>query len=148
MRIPAAKVLILPARIDNLYDCIDFVASCAAGLEFDQQRIDEIRLAVEEVLVNIINYAYPENPEPGEIEIACSVSGDNALIIEIADSGVPFNILSVKDPETDAEIDDRQIGGLGIYFVKQIMDDVRYAREGGRNRLTLTAGRTRRDIPA
>lgn len=132
--------------MDRLYECIDFVASCAAEHGFDQKRISEIRLALEEVLVNIIHYAYPETPETGDIEITCHVSGNNALEIEVADSGVPFNILSVKNPELDAEIEDRQIGGLGVYLVKQIMDDVCYVREGGRNRLTLTAGRTRIDL--
>ena len=139
MRTSAVKSLILPARIENLHGCIDFVAACAAGQGFGKRRISEIRLALEEVLVNIINYAYSDRPETGDIEIACRRTGENALEIEIIDSGAPFDMLASKEPDTEAEIPDRQIGGLGIFFVKQIMNGIRYAREGGRNKLTLTA---------
>jgi len=102
---------------------------------FDSRRLSEIELCVEEVLVNIFNYAYPG--EPGEVEISCHSAPEGTLTIRIVDSGIPFNILSSDDPDISLSIDERHIGGLGIYFVKQLMDRVEYHRENNKNVLSL-----------
>lgn len=124
--------------MDSLYDLMAFATSHAREQGFSVERIREIELAVEEILVNIIKYAYEGCDDRGSIEISCKPEGGRSLVIEIADSGTPFDITSVPDPDVNADINDRQIGGLGIYFVKQLMDEVRYRREDGRNKLTLT----------
>jgi serine/threonine-protein kinase RsbW len=135
MAIPAT--ITLPAKLDSLYESMSFVSSCARDLGFSNERISEIELAMEEVLVNIFKYAYKDCSLDGDIEITCTLADAQSFVIEIADSGVPFDIFSAREPDVTAGIDERQIGGLGIFFVKRLMDDVQYRREGGRNKLTL-----------
>ncbi|MCJ7784695.1 MAG: ATP-binding protein [Desulfobacterales bacterium] len=131
------KVLLslhLPARLENLGRFKEFVADCARTEGFDQRRIQEIELALEEALVNIFNYAYPETP--GDIEINCKLE-TGRLIIEIIDSGIPFDMTSLSDPDLTADVEERKIGGLGIFLVKKMVDEVRYRREKDRNILTF-----------
>jgi serine/threonine-protein kinase RsbW len=135
MDIPAT--ITLPAKLDSLYDFMGFVSSCARKHSFSNERITEIELALEEILVNIIKYAYKDCSLDGDIEITCRLADAQSFVIEIVDSGMPFDILSVREPDITADIDERQIGGLGIFFVKRLMDDVRYRREENRNKLTL-----------
>jgi anti-sigma regulatory factor (Ser/Thr protein kinase) len=135
MAIPAT--IILPANLDSLYKSMDFVSSCAREQGFNSKRVSEIELAMEEILVNIFNYAYKESGRDGTVEITCKLADKQSFVIEIADSGVPFNILSVREPDTSAQIDERPIGGLGVFFVKQLMDDIQYRREAEKNILTL-----------
>ncbi len=135
MVIPAS--ITLPAKLESLYTLMDFVSSCAREQGFADERISEIELAMEEVLVNIFNYAYKESGLDGNVKITCRSADARSLVIEIVDSGVPFDILSVHEPDLTAEIDQRPIGGLGIFFVKRFMDDIKYRREAEKNILTL-----------
>jgi len=129
----------LPGEMDSLHALIGFVTSYAGEQGFVGKKISAVELALEEVLVNIIKHAYKESGIEGTIEIRCRKDDAGSLIIEIMDSGLPFDIFSVREPDISADIDERQIGGLGIYFVKKLMDDIRYRRENGRNILTLVA---------
>jgi serine/threonine-protein kinase RsbW len=130
----------LPARLDNLYPLLEFVTSCARRQGAGEARIRAIELAMEELLVNIFNYAYPD--QPGDVEIVCRPDDDGRLLIEIADAGIPFNILTRDEPDLDAGIEERSVGGLGIFFIRQSVRDIRYRRESGRNILTLTVDLT------
>jgi serine/threonine-protein kinase RsbW len=121
---------------------MDFVSSCAREQGFSNERISEIELALEEVLVNIFKYAYKESGLDGDIEITCKLADALSFVIEIADSGMPFDIFSASEPDVTADIDKRQIGGLGVYFVKRLMDDIKYKREAGKNILTLMVRKT------
>ena len=97
----------------------------------------QVRLAMEEIFVNIANYAY--HPEVGEVEVRYDVTNDPLLLtIQFLDSGVPFNPLAKEDADTSEEALMEREGGLGIYLVKNLMDDVRYAYEDGKNVLTMT----------
>lgn len=131
----------LPGAMDSLHTLISFVTSYAGEQGIAGEKISAIELALEEVLVNIIKHAYEESGLEGLIEINCGTDA-GSLVIEIIDSGKPFDIFSVREPDIYADIDERQIGGLGIFFVKKLMDDVRYRREDGRNILTLVAKNT------
>ena len=131
----------LPGAMDSLYSLISFVTSYAGEHGFAGEKISAVELALEEVLVNIIKHAYEESGLEDLIEINCGTD-DGSLVIEIIDSGKPFDIFSVREPDIYADIDERRIGGLGIFFVKNLMDDVRYRREDGRNILTLVAKKT------
>ncbi|MDP2839332.1 MAG: ATP-binding protein [Syntrophales bacterium] len=122
--------------MDSLHPLLVFVRSCAMQQGLGQERLQEIELAMEEILVNIFNYAYPDRL--GEVEVACRLADDGRLLVEVADQGVPYNILSREDPDLKAGIEERNIGGMGVFFVKQFIRDIRYQREGGRNILTLT----------
>jgi serine/threonine-protein kinase RsbW len=126
---------ILPATLENLERLIQSISHCAREQGFDQKRISEIELAAEESLVNIINYSYPERP--GEVEVTCQLDG-RSLVIEMIDTGIPFDVTSLPDPDITADIDDRKIGGLGVFLLKKVMDEVNYRREKNRNILSLT----------
>ena len=126
----------VPALLASLHTLLEFVTSCAKRRGLGQARIREIELVMEELLVNIFNYAYPERP--GDVEVACRLDDAGNLLVEIADEGIPFNILTQKDPDREAGIEERTVGGLGIFFIKRLIRDIRYRREGGRNILTLT----------
>lgn len=123
------------ARMEHLERLIAFVAGYAETAGFPIKRIKEIELAAEEVLVNIFSYGYPGTK--GDVSIECRVEDDLRLVLEISDNGVPFNILEVPNPDVTADISHRRVGGLGVFFVKEMADTARYRRKGGRNILTL-----------
>jgi anti-sigma regulatory factor (Ser/Thr protein kinase) len=137
------KTIRLPAKMDFLHAFMAFTIDCANAEGFSAERTYDLELAVEEILVNIIHYAYPE--KKGEIEITCRPVQHDRLAFKIMDGGVPFNMLAYKDPDTNAAIEERRIGGLGIYFVKRLMDEVTYSRENDRNCLTIVLSKNRRE---
>ena len=132
--------IVQPAKMENLENLLEFVADQARASGFPTRRTAEIRLAAEEVLVNILCYAYPETD--GDVFINCFVEKD-VFILEILDSGIPFNILTVPGPDVTSCLPDRCVGGLGIHFVKEMATEARYVREKRQNRLTLVFGRYR-----
>jgi len=94
-----------------------------------------INLALEEAITNIINYAYKDN---NEHLINLDFSLENSeLKITITDDGIEFNPLLKEDPNTELSLEERKIGGLGIFFVKKIMDNIDYERINNKNILTL-----------
>ncbi|MBQ6013737.1 MAG: ATP-binding protein [Firmicutes bacterium] len=101
------------------------------------QRIQlQVRLAVEEIFVNISSYAY--DPEVGPAEVHCEVLEDPLrVVIQFMDHGKPFDPLAKADADTSEEALLARDGGLGILLVKETMDDVRYSYEGGKNILTI-----------
>ena len=130
---------ILPATLDHLHEAMEFVTAFAAGRGFSPGRIMEIELTLEEALVNIISYAYPG--AAGEMEISCTVGGPDRFILEISDRGIPFDVLSIAEPDLMADVEERKVGGLGVYLIKKLMDDVVYRREEGRNILSMTVAK-------
>lgn len=94
-----------------------------------------IRLACEELVMNITSYAYPEDVE-GFLEVDVEKT-DERIVIRFKDGGMPFNPLEHKKPDTKLPWKLRRIGGLGIFLVNKKMDDVRYAYEDNMNILTI-----------
>jgi len=127
----------LQADIENLDRLIQYVSGFAGEQGFLQKRIREIELATEEALVNIFNYAYPDKSD-GDVEVRCEIDDDDNFAIDILDTGVPFDFKSLSGPDLDSHINDRPIGGLGVFFIQKMADDVRYRRDGEMNILTLT----------
>ena len=125
----------LPAQLEYLQKFIDFVASCSREQGFEKKRVHEIELATEEALVNILNYAYKETN--GYVEIICKLDDNKRFIIEIVDTGIAFNVLSVTAPDISADISERQLGGLGVFLIKEVMDEVLYRYEDNKNKLSL-----------
>ncbi|MEO5359354.1 MAG: ATP-binding protein [Nitrospirota bacterium] len=131
----------LPAALDHLHDFLTAAASCAHAQGFTAERVGEVELVIEEVFVNIASYAYEGQP-PGTAEMVIKADETGNLHVELIDDGVPFDSTAVAEPDLEADIDERRIGGLGIFFMKQLMDDVSYSREDGRNILRFTVART------
>lgn len=112
----------------------DFVEECADRFGLEVRKKFEMLVVVEEAFVNICSYAYPGGE--GEAEISCSVDGD-AFVLEIADSGRAFNVLSLPDPDTTLDIMEREIGGLGVHFIRKFSDSASYRRENNCNILRM-----------
>lgn len=90
-----------------------------------------LNLAMEEAVVNVMNYAYPEGTV-GLIDIDAEIEGDT-ISFTITDSGTPFDPTKADDPDITLDAEERSIGGLGIHLVRQLMDSEEYRREDGKN---------------
>ena len=95
----------------------------------------KIRLSVEEIAENIVNYAY--NNGNGFVEITTTLDEAGMLTISFKDAGVPFNPLEKEDPDITLSLDERPVGGLGIFICKKMMDSVSYIFEDGCNNFTM-----------
>ncbi len=92
-------------------------------------------LIFDELLSNVISYAFPDE---GDHEISAHIEFvAERLTVTISDDGLPFNPLSAKTPDTKADLEDRELGGLGIHLVRSLVDDVAYHRRIDKNVLTL-----------
>jgi serine/threonine-protein kinase RsbW len=135
---PLLSEIIRPANLEHLQTFLDQADQWAREAGLSEKKIQDVALAAEEALVNIFHYAY-EGRE-GDVEMVCRTNSEN-LILEILDTGRPFNPLSRQDPDTSLNLEDRPIGGLGIYLIKQLMDEVHYRQEGDKNILTMVIRR-------
>lgn len=97
--------------------------------------IFQINLALDEVITNIISYAY-EDSACHEIDVTFELAGSK-LLITVSDDGRLFNPLHMPPPDLTASLEEKEMGGLGIHFVRQVMNHVAYEREAGRNKLLL-----------
>ena len=136
-----SKTVTLPARFTSLDQVRRFVVQAAKECDLDPTSVDAVELAVDEAFSNIIEHAYGGESQE-EIQCSCEKSIDR-LVIVLKDCGKPFDPTVVPDPELNARLEEREVGGLGMYFMSQLMDEVHYsftAGPGGRkncNALTL-----------
>ncbi len=108
--------------------------------EWDARLAFRVQLVIEEMVINVINYGH----EDGSHEIEITMDSEPELLrIEITDDGKPFDPLEdAPEPDLEGSIEDRRVGGLGVYLVRTMMDDLSYQREQGKNHLVLVARRT------
>jgi anti-sigma regulatory factor (Ser/Thr protein kinase) len=131
------KELIIEALTENLSEVIAFVDEQLEAADCPVKSRMQIDIAVEEIFVNIANYAYGDNV--GIVMIRSKVSAEPySFKITFIDNGVSYDPLSKPDPDVTLSAEDRQIGGLGIYMVKKNMDSIDYQYLEGQNILTLT----------
>ena len=124
------------AIVDNLPEVKLFVGRCLMGTGCSVGTEKQIMVAVEEVFVNVSNYAYGQ--ETGHVKVCAALSAPpRVLTLTFIDRGVPFNPLDSADPDLTISVQERKIGGLGIFLTKAIMDSVTYRYESGQNILTL-----------
>ena len=130
------KDITVDATLDNLEVVQDFVREELEKQECSMKIMMQIEIAVEEIYVNIVHYAY--NPSVGKATVRCEVT-DNPMqvIIQFLDSGIPFDPLAKEDADITLSAEERDIGGLGIFMVKQSMDEVNYEYKEGKNVLTI-----------
>ena len=112
-----------------------FVKDALARVDLSTKEAREVRLAIEEAVVNVMNYAYPSGTE-GNVSIELLSDGHRLKCI-ISDAGIPFDPTETADADTTSSVEDRCIGGLGIYLLRQLMDTINYERIDGKNVLTL-----------
>ena len=122
------------AQIDHLDEVIGFVEARADRFGLDDKKKFGLLVAVEEAFVNICRYAY--QGAEGEVTLGCGGDADG-FAVEIVDQGVAFDLLSLPDPDITAGILEREIGGLGVAFIRKLTDEVSYRRQGGQNILRM-----------
>ena len=133
-------VKIFEATDENLEAVNDFIHEQIKPFSCHSQTLFQIDLAVEEIFVNISHYAY--SPDKGTVQIDCSVEKTSdapaKLTVSFTDRGKSFNPLAKPDPDITLSVEEREIGGLGIFLTKKYMDSVLYERKDNQNILTFT----------
>ncbi len=130
------ETLTLHNDISEVPQLNDFIEAVAERLGIEPSTALQLQLAVEEAVVNVMDYAYPPD-SVGEVSVATTSDGQ-CLKIVITDSGIPFDPTEQEKADISLSVEERQIGGLGILLVNEIMDAVSYERKDGKNVLTLT----------
>ena len=113
-----------PAKFEFLDEIREIVAQVAREGGFTEKEIYSLQLAADEAASNIIEHAY-EGVSNARLDISCNMRGD-VLTITMRDTGRPFDPSKVKQPNLKADLSERQIGGLGVYLMRKLMDEVRY----------------------
>jgi sigma-B regulation protein RsbU (phosphoserine phosphatase) len=129
------ETLTLKNNVKEVARLSAFIKQVTEQLQIDKELASQLRLAVEEAVVNVIDYAYPAEKE-GEIEVRVMSDG-NIIKFVIIDSGGAFDPTAREKADITLSAEDRQIGGLGLLLVRELMDSINYEREGGKNILTL-----------
>lgn len=134
---PCKRILNLKNKISELEKLTLFIDDVCESAGVDSATAMNINLALEEAVSNIIFYAYPGGETEHTITVRYSMK-DNELHFDIYDRGIPFDPTAKADADVSLNAEERKIGGLGIFLVKQIMDRVEYQRKGDENILKLT----------
>ena len=130
------RSITIPATDEDPEPIVEFVGEELAKFDCPQKALYQIEVAIEEILVNIVSYAGLSDADG--VEVRCEVL-DNPLrvVVQFLDGGVPFDPLAKADPDITPEAIMEREGGLGIFMVKKMMDDVSYVYENGKNTLTI-----------
>lgn len=130
------KQLILQNNISEIPRLATFIDEIAEELSLPMDMVFNLNLVLEEAVSNVIMYAYPAEVT-NEISLTAKLSG-NSLIFTLTDSGEEFDPTQVPDADVSLSAEERQIGGLGIFLIRNIMNKVEYQRIEGKNVFTLT----------
>ena len=129
------RSITLPNDVQTIPQLSEFVEGVAEELQFNMEDTMSLNLALEEAVVNVMNYAYPKGTV-GTVTIDAEAS-DERLKFVITDQGAPFDPTAKENADITLSVEDRPIGGLGIFLVRQLMDSINYERVNGCNVLTL-----------
>ena len=124
------------AVLDNLQTVVDFATEKLEARDCSMKVIMQTELVIEEIFVNIANYAY--HPETGSATFCIEFEENpNAVLMTFIDAGKPYNPLEAEAPDTTLAIEERDVGGLGIFLVKKNVDDISYEYIDGKNILRM-----------
>lgn len=134
------KEITTKAVIENITEITMFADEYMEEVNVPMKAMVALDVAIDEMCSNVCNYAYKEAGEIGDITVRLSVRKEEpkAFIITFVDEGVPYNPLEKEDPDVTLPIEDRSVGGLGIFMVKKSMDDMTYEYKDGKNIVTIT----------
>lgn len=135
------KSSIVAATLDSLEAIAAFVMAAAASAGLDRRAAYRLRLAVDEIATNIIVHGYAEAGLQGELALSANID-DRSLIVAIEDTGVDFDPRQASVPDTDLALEQRPIGGLGVYLAIRSVDEFIYERIGDRNRIIFKMHRS------
>ena len=134
--------LTVPGNLDSLEAIAQYVMAAAAEAGLDKKASYKLRLAVDEIATNIIVYGYEEAGRQGVVDLRADI-GPQVLTISIEDTGISYDPTQKTTPEDlDKPLEERSIGGLGLYLAIKNVDKFCYERVGGRNRNILVVNRT------
>ena len=129
--------LSLPARPEAFETLRSWIENIAAELALPTKTGRHLLIAADEIFTNISSYGYPAGDGSANVSVEFDMD-DRVLTLTFSDTGVAYNPLEAGEPDIAAPLEDRQIGGLGIFMVRKLMDEVEYRRDGDRNVLILT----------
>jgi len=129
------RELKVPARLKEIDRVRGFLRESIAGLPLDEEARLKIELALHEICVNIVRYAYPRGRQ-GDMLVRIWRDPDS-IVIEVRDRGIPFNPVRKENPDLMVKLRRGVPGGLGVYFFKTLMDGLSYRRRAGQNILTV-----------
>ena len=127
-------------QITNQRDQVDtvrkFFDDYSKENKLTEKTVHDIQMALDELLTNIVNYGYEDSDEH-KIDVRFG-SNDDAVRVEIIDDSKPYNILEQENPDISLSVEDKPIGGLGIFLIKKLMSNVDYYTKEGKNHLVMT----------
>ena len=127
----------IAADIHFLHQVLTFIRTEALRAGLSELEAKRLELACEEIIVNVIDYAYAGRE--GEIDVEVTSPAAKEVHVVVSDDGPPFDPLAAQpNPDTDLPLEAREAGGLGLFLVRQIVDQLDYEREGERNVVRLT----------
>jgi len=132
----------VPGLTGRLEEIRTFVSGIARQSGFVEEEVNKIELAVDEACSNVIEHAYGEE-RPGDIDVAVRADR-NRLTVTVSDSGKSFRFDGVPVPDMKQYLSELRVGGLGIYLMRMLMDDVTYRSRAGRNELRMVKYRGRK----
>lgn len=138
---PKQWELTVDGRLENLATIADFVIKAAQAAGLNEKATFEVQMAVDEACTNVIQHSYREE-EKGEIALRCELT-DCDFLVTIRDHGRPFNPDVVPPTNLTSSLAERQEGMLGLYFMRQLMDEVRFRFDAEGNELTMVKRRCR-----
>ncbi len=133
--------LILPGELGSLDRVADYIRAAAVEAGLDARVIARLQLAVDEAATNSVTHAYAEQGIQGQLYLAAELDA-HELRIHLEDTGAAYDPTRRPDPtDLDKPLEERRIGGLGIFLARRNVDALRYERRGDRNRLTFVVRR-------
>ena len=129
------KSIILANDITDISRLYEIIEELGSDFSLYPDIVFNLNLVLEEAVVNIINYAYPK--EDHESIYLSAKMHEGSIVLVLTDTGKEFDPTAVPEADVTLSADDRQIGGLGIFLIRQIMNEVKYERIEGKNVLTL-----------
>jgi len=130
------KEITLKAALENIGSVMEFVDAELEMLDCPVKAQTQIDISVDEIFSNIARYAY--EPDEGEATVRFAFSeSDRVVSLTFIDCGIPYNPLEKEDPDVSLSIEEREVGGLGIFMVKKSMDEMDYHYQDGQNILTV-----------
>ena len=128
--------LTVPAKIENLQRVMDFLSDQLNYIEYAMKSRLQLELSIEEAYVNIVNYAYKS--QDGKVVICCDIDEHPLQVtMQFIDCGIPYNPLRNEDPDVSSDLEEKEIGGLGIFLIKKNVDHIAYEHRNGKNILTI-----------
>jgi len=135
------RCLTVPGRFESLTQIADFIEATARDAGWNDDDIYRAQMAVDEACSNIIEHAYGPDRQ-GDIQLSCCVQDEGDLVISVYDTGKPFDPTVVPEPPIGSDLENLPEGGLGLYFMRRLMDQVTFHfDEKGGNMLTMVKRR-------